>query len=227
MNTYFESEKSQFKESEDTIIDLKNLSEDEISNIQERLYKMIDYSSSLHERYDRQRNGLLQIGLTLIAASSGIGTIVHNISIDSSVLTNSFLWVFISVLFLTGLIILINFARKIELNHPYRKVADIRSWYFKYNFPKVFSDRLKGDISDQKTQVKEVNDAYGDFLSRWMEYANEKDRFVKEDLQQVFILQLLQRFKFQQVKSMKLILVYGLIVGSIFLALTLIAYFFS
>jgi hypothetical protein len=105
------------------------------------------------------------------------------------------------------------------ITYPYRKIADIRSWFFKYNF-----DSLPAALSTEAEQaVKEVNEvakAYKVFVDRWTEYANKERGFIEEDLQQVFILQLLQSYRRESLERMHVTLLWGV---AIFVSLSVLA----
>lgn len=78
---------------------------------------------------------------------------------------------------------------------------------------------MEEEISNDKykaiEQVENVKENVKLFTERWVEYAKEEKGFIKEDIEQVFILQVLQRYKYQQVKKLSKYLTRGLTTSAI------------
>ncbi len=220
MSTY-EQEKKDFAQLKEDIVQLEQMDEDAKQKLSDRLYKMIEYSIGRHDWYDEQRNKLLQLGIAILGAAAVISAVVLSLGEKFSLFSGILLWLFVLGLFSTGLLLIINYSSTIGQNHPYRELVDIRSWYFKYSFPSGLKESLSSKKETAKIEIKEVVDAFKNYLTRWVEYATKKDEFIKEDLEQVFILQLLQRYRFQQLKRMSNILKWGLIASCSFLIISL------
>jgi hypothetical protein len=193
---------------------------------QDRLYKIINYTISRHDWYDAQRNQFLQIGLALMAVGASLGAILVNSGKTwyISIYTLALVIALVLSIFLSGLYQLYLYNKGIQRDYPYRQIADIRSWYFKYNFPKGLEDNLSKDFSIALEQVKKVKENLENFYDRILEYADDKNSFIKEDLEQVFILLLLQRYRNQQVKSMSNALFNSMTIVTILLVFTILAF---
>lgn len=196
-------------------------------NLQDRLYKMIEYSIKRQDWYEDQKQRILQIGLGIFGASAaGIVALIIKISDNNkfSLIFEVFLWLFVLSLFLTAILIIWYYNSKIEIEHPYRKVVDIRSWFFKYNFKLELTDKISRNKERAKREVSDVVDAFESFTNRWHEYATTDKGFIKEDIEQVFILQLLQKYRSHQLKILSRILYYGIFISSLFLFIAIISF---
>jgi len=197
--------------------------------IRDRLYRMIDYAINRHDWYDDQRYRFLQIGLALMAAGAALLSAFAALSKTLMISTYVFfclLGIGISV-FLTGLSLVYLYNQGVARNHPYRKIVDISSWYFAYNFPSGLSDHLSSSRDIAKKQVQESFECLEKFFDRWLQLAKERQGFLKEDLEQAFILLLIQRYRYQQVKKMSSTLFLGMKVATLLILLTLVVFFFS
>jgi len=204
------------------IIDSVELTPEEQKYFQDRLYQMIQYAVGRYDWYDEQRNRFLQIGLTLLAVASAAAAALTQVRTDFCILAKVCVWLSLLSLFVTGIILLLIYNRDVEKNHPYRKIADIKSWYFVYNIPKKMTDNLSSNIKIAQEQVENVEASMKEFVNRVVTTAKEPRGFIKEDLEQVFILQLLQRYKFQQVKKLSAILTWGILITVIFVVIAII-----
>lgn len=220
MSTY-EQEKKEFAKLKEDIVQLEQMEESEKLKLSDRLYRMIEYSIGRHDWYDEQRNKLLQLGIAILGAAAVISTAVLSFGEKLSLFSEILLGLFVLGLFATGLLLIINYSSTIGQNHPYRELVDIRSWYFKYSFPSGLKESISSKEEIAKIEINEVVDAFKNYLTRWIEYATKKNEFLKEDLEQVFILQLLQRYRFQQLKRMSNILKWGLIISCSFFMISL------
>jgi len=194
--------------------------------IQDRLYKMIDYAVKRFDWYEEQRFKFLQIALAMITVTAGLSGFLANVrtSMTKTALVISF--VAIGVLLITGIKLLFLYNALRGITYPYRKIADIRSWFFKYNFDKLPA-ALSQDATEASAQIAEVATAYENFTSRWAEYATTDRAFIEEDLQQVFILQLLQAYRRDNLESMHKVLEYGVVIFVGAAALAVFIFFLS
>jgi hypothetical protein len=194
LTTFFENENFNGKESE----------------IQDRLYKMIDYASDRYEYYSDQRHKFLNLGLSFIGISATfIGIIVSK---DNTLSENLKICGYIDsiILFITGIIMTLIYNSYTTADYPYRKIMDIQSWYFKYKF----SDKLDYKISKRKAksdrQLLEVTKGYLDSVYNWTNKSKIKNYFIKEDIEQVAILHLLQKYGRDCVNKMKNTMSWGI-----------------
>jgi hypothetical protein len=228
MNTE-ENLRNQMDEAKKRAQDIEAASVEKITDtkdgkVQERLYKMIDYGIRRVDYYEDQRHRFLQLGLGIMATGAGLLAVLARLNITFRAIEDISLWLFALSPLLTGIVLVYLFNRSIGFSYPYRKIVDIRSWYFTYNFPKGMDDNLNKNQRKAQKQVNDVVDALKTFLDRWISLHKQEKGFLKEDLEQVFILQLLQRYRRQQVELMSKALWYGLFLSIILL---LIAVFFN
>lgn len=170
--------------------------------ISDRLGKMIDYAIKRHDWYEDQRSKTLSLGLALLGLS---GFLVGGL-LSQSVESLPFFWAFATLTLLSILItavwIILQYGWGSQLTYTHRALADIRSWYFAYT---IKSDGPDPDIhdadKDEENKIKLIAN-WEAFLERWSEFRNRKNAFVVEDLQQVFVLFLLQNIKRQSLRDM-------------------------
>lgn len=224
LKKFFKEAKERAQSLKSKIVAEAGLSDDQRKELQTRLQHMIEYSVSRHDWYDEQRNRFLQIGLALMAAAAAVAAVIIQIIARLPVFTAVLSCLCAVSAFGTGFLMVYLYNKGVARDHPYRKVADIRSWYFAYTFPSGLKDHLSSDPRLAKQEVSEVVDGLERFLNRWFELTKNNHGFLKEDLEQVFILQLLQRYRAQQVKLMSVRLYKGLFLTAILLILSLLSY---
>lgn len=161
--------------------------------ISERLYRMILYAVGRHDWYEDRLHRLLNIGVAFVAASVALATFMLAVGLNITMLSTIFGWFTTFSVFLTGISMVYYYNSRLARDHPYRKIVDTRSWYFIYNFPSGLKDALSKKLDKAKQEVEETIQGYQEFLTRWLEYSRDEDRFIEEDLEQVFTLQILQR----------------------------------
>lgn len=197
-----------------------------VAPLQDRLYKMIDYAAKRFDWYEEQRFKFLQVAMAFITVTAGLSGFLANVrtSMTKPALTISF--VALGILLFTGLKLMQLYNAFRNIKYPYREVADIRSWYFKYNF-ETLPANLSSDTTEAAKQVDEVGQAYTAFATRWAEYTNKEKAFIEEDLQQVFILHLLQSYRHKNLESMNSVLTWGIILFVATATLAIFIYFLS
>ena len=130
----YEKLKEELQQTELSLVNAAQLNEEQLKMIQERLYKMIDYTVKRQDWYVDQCHRLLQTGLALIATGSAVVALFSKLEHLAGI-TQFLAWFFGGSLFLTGLFLVHCYNSYLTGNHPYRKVVDIHSWYFAYRFP--------------------------------------------------------------------------------------------
>ncbi len=205
---------------------LKDVTEEQTKSVQERLNRMIDYAIGRFDWYENERHKFL--GIALIALPILAAQARFSLDLPSPHPLSSVFGVLSSLVgFGSALAMMHIYVSASEAPHPYRKLADIRSWYFRYSLRGKLEPRLDDDPDKAKEQVERVLRAYKNFSSRWAELLKKKKGFLEEDLQQVFILQLLQKHRQENLKEMVAILKVGTILYVAFLGLAIITYIFS
>lgn len=223
----FSYEKKRFNKLPEIILDQQevDLSDNTTKDrIQSRLFSMISYAISRHDWYELQRDKFLNIGIGILGASvtaSGVAITVQD-KIPNKVLIPLLLG--LGTLLITSMVLILKITYFTEQDHPYRKVADIRSWYFKYNIKDELPPKISKNKSIAQLQVSKVIDAYQTFIERWIEYAKNQNKTIEEDIQQVFILQLLQHYRSNDLKKLKNITAAGISISICLLTYTAIIY---
>lgn len=180
---------------------------DEINEIylKDKISNSIDYAIKRHDWYEDQRFRIFQF---IIAVSTVILTVV-GLSIDSQFITQNRLHVILFGLIFIALtsIILSSYIYNAELDgdRSYRLVSDIRFWFFRYNLPE-HSDKADSQ-SALVERAKEVLSQRERFFDRASENFN-LDKSIREDLEQIFILHTLQRYKSESLSQLRWLLPY-------------------
>lgn len=206
---------------------LKDKTESEKEDLSNRLKEMIDYASGRHDWHDNIRVNLLNIGIGIIGFSLAIASLAAALDGKFSILSKWFLWTFIITIVLTGICVIYRYNKGVSKNHPYRKIVDIRSWYFIYNFSDKLKDHIKGFTPQKQRAVSKTFISYKKALDRWLEYASEKNAFIKEDFEQVMILQILQSHKRNEGKVMARVIFGGIILSIIPFTLFIVSAVFT
>jgi len=204
--------------------DLAFLDDEQIA---QRLHKMITYAVGRVDHYESVRHRYLAFGLGLFAGSIAFGTLLVRMQSNMPPVPLMLSVVGMVVVLVTGLALAVYYNDTTAKEYAYRSIADIRSWYFRYHFPTTRKLVLSEDETKARAQAQEMGKALEHFLSRWLEFASEKRRFVAEDLEQVFILFLLQRYKFQAVQGMSRILTAGIGIAVLLFISAAAAWLFS
>jgi hypothetical protein len=161
---------------------------------------MIEYAIHRYDWYVDQTHRLLEMGLALIA--SGVAIFALFVKVDGiSCRTQVLGWFLGTLPFMTGLILAFFYTYDLQRDYPHRKIVDIRSWYFIYEFPRSLPANLSTDPTAALAEVDTVARNMLHFFHNWLAHTKDHD-FVREDLEQVAILLLLQRYAHQQVTKM-------------------------
>lgn len=196
--------------------------------VRERLYRVIEYAIDRHDWYENQRHRFLALSLGLLAVVATLSPVVASLATRIPVIllfstALALLWIAI-----TGFRMILIYSDLIGPPYPYRTLADIRSWIFRYNFSSHSSTPWLNDNESIATaQVAEIVTAFKHFKSRWLEFAQDPGLFIAEDFEQVFILQLLQKYRADNLKKMTTILINGVYIFLLLLLFSVLIYVFS
>jgi hypothetical protein len=194
--------KKELQQTELALVNGAQLSDEQLKIIQDRLYRMIEYTVERHDWYVDQCHRLLQIGLALIATGGAIGAIFGKIE-NLPRITPYFAWGFALSLFVTGLSLVYWYNRYLAGDHPYRKVVDIHSWYFAYRFPQELNPNLSASLEiGRRQQVAQEAKYIEEYFAKFLGHAKDRLNLIREDIEQVAILLILQRYRHQQTKKM-------------------------
>ena len=179
--------------------------------VQERLYKMIEYAKGRYDWYEEQREKRVSLALGMIALSGVAMSVVIGTARPGGIDPNSVVFKLagglLLAIFVTAFSVFTIYLRGQNLTYTHRKdLNSIFSWYH-YGVPKdtkvsvtefsifgKFSSLLVGSHSQETLNRKRAElsrgfDRFCDAVTaRWIRNELRFD----EDLQQVFVLQILQ-----------------------------------
>jgi hypothetical protein len=182
----------------------------------------IDYAIKRHDWYEDQRSRMLQISLALTTAVLAVVALIarSEVSLDGSQKV-----VFVGL----GIVTLFSVIRQIFLYNgefdavrPYRSISDITFWYFRYNLPPTAPD----NCGDKVQMAKLVAAERKHFVDRAGANASWK-LSLREDLEQLFILHALQRYRANSLAYMRWTLTYFAVAFAGHFFLFILAAFFA
>jgi hypothetical protein len=218
---------------------LKALQEDEVQRINKELLSHVDEAErngsyqlnkigsaitnaiGRHDWYEQQR----QTVFTNVVAITGLLLTVLGFSVDNITFGSKYICIVLStavVLIVALFRIVYLYDAELDQDRPYRMVSDIRYWFFRYSLP----DRGKrAHEAPAATLVEEVIKEREKYFDRVLANS-ELPHSIREDLEQLFILHVLQRYKQQSLQAMRWVLtslIWALAVeaGVFFLTLTM------
>jgi len=173
--------------------------------IQTKVYKAIDYSISRHDWYENQRNRIFNIVIWLSGfILTFIGLMMKNSDvkiIETPPLLAILITVAISLI--TGLYL---YNKELDSDRPYRLVSDVKFWFFRYNLP-AHSEKTKDYLHGIATEVLKERTKFFDRISENFTIANS----MREDFEQLFILQVLQRYKSESLTKLRWLMSYTIV----------------
>lgn len=196
------------------------------SDLQDRVYRMIEYAVGRHDWYEDQRGKLFQAALGMLSFIAAAAAIVN--SLGGSKYFVFFLCIGLIILGITACRLIIMYTQVSEKNHPYRKAADIKSWYYRYTVSGEIIDDLDALVGHEDREAA-IDDVRKNFRAFLMAISGTLDRkiFLREDLQQVFILYLLQNYRQTNLKKMYGVTKTGTVTAMFFFGLALVVLMFS
>ena len=190
-------------------------SDETFAYAKDKLFRAIDYAIRRHDWYEDQRSRVFQQTMTISLAILTISLTISSIAITNKVFT---LNVSICMLgfILLALISIIGSAHlynsELDRDRPYRLVSDIRFWYFRYNLPKHSTEGAKSPgVASLAEGVLNERKRFFDRVSCNLHIGSS----MREDLEQLFILQVLQRYKSESLTKLRWLLSYLAIFASL------------
>jgi len=160
----------------------------------------IDYAIGRHDWYENQRSVIFRYLLTvsgLVFTGIGIYAKVYNTLTHFEI----FAILSIGITVVIAVFVALHFYNsELDQDRPYRLVSDICHWYFRYPLPKRAAhvgERL--DIENIANEVLAERDSY---MKRVMKFTS-LSKSIREDLEQLFILHVLQRYKHESLSKMR------------------------
>jgi len=196
--------------------------------IKERLKRMINYAVSRHDYYESYRRNYLNISIGIIGFAGILSTLVLNLIKNISINSLSFFIFGIFYLFATGFILIWYYARKTSPDYPYRLWADTKSYFHKYSLQKVeYIDNMFENKNKKNSRAKNTADNFLKFSLAWLDLLHDEEKIILEDLEQVYILFLLQDYKRKFTKEMAKALSFGISIASFSFLIGLILSFIN
>lgn len=94
------------------------------------------------------------------------------------------------------------FLKDTSPHYPYRSIAHIRSWYFKYNLTYKGTPKATPPQNELPELVEEHAAQFEKYIGEWVQHARDARNLLLEDIEQVFILFALQYYKQQFTRQM-------------------------
>lgn len=165
-----------------------------------KISSAIDYAIKRHDWYEEQRAKILQSGFSLFSFTALVlGIIIKTSPNFVASFTVKLTVLVIAILCLiTILRVVVLYNSELDADRPYRLISDIKTWYFRYNLPSSSMDCLKA-IEQQANKVANERKEFFDRIISQVDL----NQSIREDLEQIFILQVLQRYKSESLTKMR------------------------
>jgi hypothetical protein len=186
--------------------------QDRFSATREKVFRAIDYAIKRHDWYEDQRARIFQIILAISGlALTILGFFVKDVLKDVPHFLPSYCSIagFFLIILITLSVAVFQYNKELDADRPYRSISDIRFWFFRYNLP-LHSSAGK-EIDDIQSRAKAVAGERRRFFKRIVENFYS-DKSLREDLEQLFILQVLQLYKTESLTRLRWLLAYGVLV---------------
>jgi len=172
----------------------------------DKLSRAIDYAIKRHDWYEDQRSRVFQI---IVAICSIMLTVIgFTIKAANGQTAATFLPIILNTV--SSLIIAIYYYNiELDADRPYRLVSDIRFWFFRYNLPQAgtFVERQDRESAKAERVLLERKEFFSRLTSDF-----SATKSLREDTEQLFILQLLQRSKSESLQKLRWLMSYTIIV---------------
>lgn len=212
----------------------KSVADANTAMVQERLYKMIEYAKGRYDWYEDQREKRVSLALGMITLSGVAMSVVIGTARPGGIDPNSTVFnlagALLLAVFVTAFSVFAIYLRGQNLKYTHRRnLNSIYSWYH-YGVPKdtevsvvefsffgKFSSLLTGSHSQETLDKKraELSRGFGRFCDVVTERWVRDDLRFDEDLQQVFVLQVLQSIARDNLRLMTSALKLGALVVAI------------
>jgi len=113
--------------------DIESLDEGILPGIKKRLKEMCEYAISRHDYYESFRKHYMNLGAATIGFLIIFSTFIYNFIEESDLLIKILILCGLAILFLTGFILIFHFVINTSTDYPYRKLANLKSWFYVYN----------------------------------------------------------------------------------------------
>jgi len=173
-----------------------------------KLLVAIDYAIKRHDWYEEQRSRLFQTSLTLMTGILTIVALVVRSGSSPAIQARVCLWILGIITIVAALRAVLLYDMELDRDQPYRLIADIRFWYFRYSLPSASSTSSDGDQAEDAAQ--HVATERTRFVDRLLANAALPES-LREDMEQLFVLHTLARSKSESLSAMRWTLSYYVI----------------
>lgn len=163
--------------------------------IQKRLEAMINYGIGRVDYYENYRTTFQTIAMGLIGGAFAIAALLVGSNANYGLWVSCFILGSALILLVGGIWTLWSYLLESAPDYAYRDVADIKSWYFKYNMPAGTKSAPKKGSVKRESAVRQHAEGFKAYVRSWINHAADQDTLILEDLEQVYILFALQKFK--------------------------------
>lgn len=189
-----------------------------------RLADMRKHATERHDYYERYRTQYLAVGLAMMPLSFAIGIFILNFVNTAGVplprATVAGLGVLAFVV--TGLAVLFSYIQGTSVNYCYRGVARTWSWYHGYTGLAGAGDADRLRPQQRREDRIAFAQALRQFGDEWIAFMGSPWRPLAEDIEQVFILFVLQGVKRRQVQHLAILVKWGITAGVALLLIGLV-----
>lgn len=181
----------------------------------EKIYRAIQYVIARHDWYETQRTIIL--GFVLTISGLVFAGMAAYLGAEEGQLPESAKLIIASIgltLFIGVFSIIHLYNKELDQDRPYRLIADIRHWFFRYSL----SERTK-DYQERMDYANIASDVLAQkekFFDRILGVSSLEES-IREDLEQLFILHVLVKHKSDSLQKMRSCLMYlvGCLVSSV------------
>jgi hypothetical protein len=171
-----------------------------------KLFAAIDYAVKRHDWFEDQRSRIFQTTLTLLSAVLAVVAIIAKVGVNKPlplillITAAGTSIVFVKMAWL--------YSKELNADRPYRLVSDVVFWFFRYNLPSTPMGGFTAETA--KAAATKVLEERKRFFDRVTEHF-PLFKSVREDIEQLFILQVLQHYKSESLTKMQWLLNYFII----------------
>jgi hypothetical protein len=191
---------------------MDTLSDSTLKDFRQTLRHLIDHIAQRIEYAESRRSAIAAFGGVVIAA--GIATLGLIKDTRAQFLVVLFWTLGLSFIALGGLILWV-YSRQTNFDYPFKNVATTRKWFYWYALqdPRAFSASWSGGLSDAARQkgTEAYNLGWQTFKNQVPDMADER-RDAMQDLEQVYLLHVNERYKNLFLTDLRKILSQGLII---------------
>lgn len=194
----------------------KDSVKEEFEYFVKKVSKAIDYCISRHDWFEEQRGKVFSQFVAIFSSALAIVAVMSRIEAFDSCVEKTILGGLLTVMIFSLFRISMVYHSELNADRDYRYISDIRFWFFRYNLP----EKSKSN-SDPKEAVEDVSGQRFNFFERVLDNYNIENS-IREDLEQLFILHVLQRHKQESLTKMQWALSSFIIFGALQLVLLIV-----